>query len=140
MNNIKYLVVHCSATPPTMNIGKEEIKQWHLERGWSDIGYHVVIRRNGVVEYGRPFDKMGAHIKGYNKNSLGVCLVGGVDDKGKPSNNFTERQFNTLGCVLTALEMLFPGASIRGHRDFPGVTKACPSFDVDLWRKSYPLA
>ena len=129
----KYFAIHCSATPPTMDIGDKEIKEWHLEKGWSDIGYHVIIRRDGRIEYGRAFDVLGAHVKGFNSVSLGVCLIGGVDGEGTPRNNYTVRQYHTLERVLNALHLLFPDAVVRGHRDFPGVDKACPSFDVQRW-------
>ncbi len=71
------IVIHCAATKPSMNIGAEEIKKWHVdERGWADIGYHFVLDRNGVVCPGRPVEKAGAHSKGHNKNSIGLCIVG----------------------------------------------------------------
>lgn len=130
---IEYIAIHCSATPPGMDIGAKEIKEWHLRRGWSDIGYHVVIRRNGAIEYGRPFDVPGAHVKGFNRRSLGVCLVGGVDIEDEPENNFEEAQFESLIRVISALKILNPRAEVKGHRDFPNVAKACPSFDVAKW-------
>lgn len=136
---VNYLAVHCSATPPTMDIGDEEIKQWHLERGWSDIGYHVVIRRSGYVEYGRPFDVPGAHVKGFNKNSIGICLIGGVDHLGNAQDNFTDEQYRALDRVLRALQYLFEGAIIKGHREFPNVAKECPSFDIDTWLRKHKL-
>jgi len=130
---IEYLAVHAAATPPSMDIGVREIRKWHMDKGWSDIGYHVVIRRNGEVEYGRNFSTPGAHVKGFNNKSLGVCLVGGVDSNMEAEDNFTDEQFDSLDRVLTALQGLFPDAIIQGHRDFPNVAKACPSFDVKEW-------
>ena len=130
---VEYIAVHCSATPPSMDIGAREIRKWHKDRGWSDIGYHVVIRRNGKIEYGRSFGRIGAHVKGYNNKSIGVCLIGGVDSDMEAEDNFTEEQFKSLDVVLTALQGLFPEAVVQGHRDFPNVHKACPSFDVKKW-------
>lgn len=129
----KYLVVHCSATQAKADIGKAEIKRWHQERGWSDIGYHYVIRRNGELEYGRPEGVAGAHVVGFNNVSIGICLVGGIDSKGAAQNNFTEAQFATLKTLLEKLKISYPSAIIQGHRDFPNVAKDCPCFDVKKW-------
>jgi N-acetylmuramoyl-L-alanine amidase len=84
------LVVHCAATKASMDIGAKEIRRWHKDRGWDDIGYHYVIRRNGDVEIGRPENAVGAHVAGKNSTSVGICLVGGIDDAGKPKANFTK--------------------------------------------------
>ena len=73
---IKFLVVHCSDTPNEDNIGAIEIHKMHLNFGWNGIGYHKIIRRNGKIEDGRPEFWIGAHTKGLNKESLGVCLIG----------------------------------------------------------------
>lgn len=130
--NINLIVVHCSATPPSMDIGAHEIRQWHLEKNWSDIGYHNVIRRDGSLEHGRDLATSGAHAKGFNQFSLGVCMVGGVDKDNKPENNFTEAQFTTLRGYLDTMSEIF-NVEILGHRDLPNVKKACPSFDVREW-------
>jgi len=135
LHHVDYFVVHAAATTPSMNIGVAEIREWHLARGWDDVGYHLVIRRSGVVEYGRNFSTRGAHTRGYNSKSLGICLVGGLDSEGLAENNFTEEQFDTLEQVLKGLHVLFPLATVKGHRDFPDVTKECPCFDVEAWRK-----
>jgi N-acetylmuramoyl-L-alanine amidase len=133
-----WIVVHCSASPPKVNMGAREIRRYHKSLGWQDIGYHFVIRRerneNGeLLEFGRHIDAVGAHVAGYNHNSVAVCLVGGVDEKLKPVFNFTADQMEELEDVLRALQVKYPGAIIKGHRDFPGVAKACPSFDVATW-------
>ena len=132
---IKYIAVHSSATPPSVDIGIKTIRKWHLARGWDDVGYHVVIRRSGKVEYGRNFSTRGAHVWGFNRKSIGVCLVGGVDSNMEAENNFTDEQFKSLERVLTALQGLFPGSIVKGHRDFPRTDTECPSFDVTQWRK-----
>lgn len=133
MRMINLLVVHCSATRPALDIGAGEIRQWHLDRGWSDIGYHYVIRRNGGLETGRPVETAGAHAKGHNAHSAGICLVGGVDAGNDPENNFTSAQFATLRTLLVDLLRQYPQSRICGHRDLPGVRKACPCFDVLQW-------
>lgn len=125
-----YIVVHCSATPPKMNIGVAEIDQWHRKRGFIKVGYHFVIRRNGLVEAGRAVDEVGSHVAGHNSNSVGICMVGGLDDKLKPAAEFTKDQWTALEGLLRNLKSLYPAAEILGHRDFPGVAKDCPCFDV----------
>ena len=126
----KYLVVHCSATRPSMDVGVKEIRQWHKAKGWEDVGYHFVIRRDGKVERGRPEDMVGAHVAGYNSNSIGVCLVGGVNEKDftKAENNFTKEQL--FSAFVKKLSAKYPKATVLGHRDFPKVAKACPSFNA----------
>lgn len=128
-----YIVIHCSATPPHMDIGAETIRRWHKDRGWSDIGYHFVISQKGTLELGRPVNAVGAHVKGHNHESVGICMVGGVDGDGNPSNTFVPNQFLTLFGVVKYLKECWPMAKVLGHRDFPGVTKACPSFDAREW-------
>ena len=137
----KYLVVHCSATRPSLDVGAKEIRQWHKNQGWEDIGYHYVIRRDGKVEKGRPEGMVGAHVAGFNATSVGVCMVGGVSQKDftKPENNFTKEQFAGLKDLLATLSKKYPGAVVLGHRDFPRVAKACPSFDARVWAKKEGL-
>ena len=139
------IVVHCSATGPAADIGVAQITQWHKQRGFDTVGYHYVIRRNGTVETGRRESEIGAHVRGHNANSIGVCLAGGVDAKGKPENNFTPAQFSALENLLRELESRYPHARILGHRDLSPdkngdgritpdeFIKACPSFDVAQW-------
>lgn len=127
----KHVIVHCAATKPSMDVGVREIRQWHKERGFLDIGYHFVIRRNGTIEDGRDVNQVGAHTVGQNETSVGVCLVGGVDDKLQPQANFTPQQMATLRKLLGELKVMFPQAVVKGHRDF--AAKACPSFDVKRW-------
>lgn len=142
------LVVHCSATPPTADIGADTIDRWHRERGWRGIGYHRVIRRDGSIENGRDIHEVGAHCRGHNRTSVGICLVGGVDAAGKPDANFTEAQLESLKWQLDGLLIDYPDAEVLGHRDLsPDVdgdgvilshewVKACPSFDVRRWRET----
>lgn len=148
---IKYIVVHTSATRMTLDIGADEINQWHIDRGWKGIGYHGVIRRNGVLEAGRPLDVVGAHAYGYNLVSWGICLVGGLDLAGRAEDNYTVAQHGTLRTLLYALHQLAPQAEVLGHRDLsPDVdgdgviepwewTKECPCFDVRKWYTDYKV-
>lgn len=129
-----YIAVHCSATKPSQNVDEHEIAAWHKAKGWLDIGYNIVIPRNGMIQIGRPLDYSGAHVEGYNSRALGICLVGGIaETDGSPENNFTAKQFAALLVALRFCRLYAPGARIQGHRDFPNVAKACPSFDVRAW-------
>ena len=133
-----YIVIHCSATPPSMDIGRKEVDRWHRERGFFCIGYHVVIRRDGSVEEGRPLMEPGAHVQGINDRSVGICMVGGVAKDGKtPEANFTPEQWDALKVLLKELKEKFPAAAIKGHNEF--ANKACPSFSVQDWLKVNPL-
>jgi len=133
-----FIAIHCSATRDTQNIGAADIDRWHRKQGWACIGYHYVIRRDGTVEEGRDEEVVGSHVAGYNSVSVGVCMVGGVDanDVTKAKNNFTKAQFDSLKQLLIDLKVRYPKAKIQGHRDFPNVAKACPSFDVAAWLKT----
>lgn len=128
MRKINKIIIHCSATKASQDIGAKEIDAWHKKQGWQEIGYHFVIRRNGTVEKGRALEKAGAHCKGQNKNSIGICLVGGIDDNGKSQNNFTEAQFASLRKLAADLKLQYPNASMHGHNEF--AAKDCPCFDV----------
>lgn len=127
------LVIHCAATKPSMDIGLREIRQWHRQRGFLDVGYHFIIRRDGSLEVGREVGSIGAHVAGYNETSIGVCMVGGIDEKGKPQDNFTPAQWVALNALVWKLTRVdYPGIRIVGHRDLDS-GKACPSFDVAKW-------
>lgn len=131
-----HLVIHCSATRAIQDVGVREIRQWHRAQGWSDCGYHYVIRRSGKVETGRPVDSIGIHVKGHNVDSVGICLVGGLNNATfKPENNYTPQQWESLKRLLTTLLKRYPKAKVLGHRDFPGVQKACPCFNAKTWAR-----
>lgn len=129
----KFIVVHCSASQPLPNIDAKTIDRWHREKGWQKIGYHFVIKTDGTVESGRAIDEVGAHVAGHNSNSIGICMVGGVDHDGKSVNNFKVAQFKALRKLINSLLVDYPNAVILGHRDFPNVKKDCPCFDVNDW-------
>lgn len=139
MRQITSIAIHCSATKPGQDIGVAEIRGWHKAKGWSDIGYHWVIRRDGRLEQGRGEEVPGAHVEGHNSKSIGVCMVGGVDDRNNPDNNFTPEQWTALKAICTDLARRYPAAVFKGHRDYPGVKKACPSFDARAWAKQNGL-
>jgi len=136
------LIIHCSATWPSMKCNADIIRKWHLAKGWLDIGYHYVINRDGSLEQGRPTWAVGAHAEGYNTTSIGVCLVGGCPEgnANAQENNFTPAQWERLERVVASILCTHPKIprnteGILGHRDLPGVKKFCPSFDVAKWWK-----
>ena len=133
MRQIRYIVIHCAATFPHQDIGATEIRRWHIDGNkWSDIGYHYVIRRNGQVEPGRGHETVGAHVRGHNENSIGICLVGGLDPGVIPSANYTDEQWAALEFLVKGLTKQYPGAVVKGHRDF-GAAVECPCFDAIEW-------
>lgn len=128
---IDEIIVHCSATPDGKDYTVDDIRRWHKAQGWSDIGYHYVIYRDGSVHLGRDVDKVGAHCDGHNARSIGVCYIGGVGRDGKtPKDTRTEEQKASLLSLLMTLRQTYPNAKIYGHHDF--AFKACPSFPAKL--------
>lgn len=126
---INEIIVHCSATPEGKDYTLDTIRQWHRQRGFSDIGYHYVIHPDGTVEEGRDVNIAGAHCSGHNSKSIGICYIGGMTaDNKKAKDTRTEEQRTNLKALLLAMRKLYPQAKIHGHRDF--AAKACPSFDA----------
>ena len=133
-SSTEYLVVHCSATKPSMDIGLREIKRWHVDdNGWRDVGYHYIIRRNGEVELGRSNRDTGAHAAGYNHKSVSLCMVGGMAEDNSAENNFTAQQWTALLDLVKQIKVDYPEANVIGHNEIS--EKECPSFDVQQWKK-----
>ena len=129
MRKIDKIIVHCSATPEGRNYTVKQIDSWHRNRGFNGIGYHYVIYLDGSIHVGRPLAKAGAHCKGYNAHSIGVCYIGGVATDGKtPKDTRTDAQKASLVKLITELRQQFPNASVHGHCEF--ANKACPCFDA----------
>jgi N-acetylmuramoyl-L-alanine amidase len=129
MRAINKIILHCSATPEGRHTTVEDIRLWHKQRGWSDIGYHYVVYLDGTVHEGRPIERSGAHVKSYNKNSIGICYIGGVDKNNlKAKDTRTPEQIMALDLLIGSLLDDFKGATLHGHNEF--ANKACPSFDV----------
>lgn len=132
MRDIDHIIIHAADTPPDMDVGAEEIRDWHVNgNGWRDIGYHWVIRRNGDVEPGREESVVGAHVAGHNANSIGICLVGGRGPDGGDDCNYTAAQWRALERLVAEVSERYPQADVKGHRDFS--SKACPCFDAAAW-------
>ena len=130
MRELNRIMLHCSATKEGKDYSVETIRDWHVKgRGWSDIGYHWVIRLDGSIEVGRPLEKSGAHTKGHNKDSVGVCYIGGCDADGKPKDTMNPEQEKAWRMIVLSLRTLYGNhITIHGHNEF--ANKACPSFTV----------
>ena len=127
---VRFLVIHCSATRCDRDYTAEQLLRDHKARGFRTVGYHFYIRRSGVVTRHRGLLEVGAHTHGFNRCSISVCYEGGLDERGKPADTRTPEQKAALLELLWKLRRLFPAALVVGHRDLPGVKKACPCFDV----------
>lgn len=130
MKDVKWIVVHCSYTKVGQKVTVEDISNWHQAKGWATCGYHWVIYQDGTIHPGRPEQFEGAHVKYYNAHAIGVCYIGGKDDKGRDADTRTAEQKAALWFLLRDLKEAYPQAKIVGHRDFPRVAKLCPLFDV----------
>ena len=124
------IVIHCSDTYEHMDIGAKEIDLWHKQRGWTGIGYHYVITRDGRIEFGRPHDTVGAHVKGHNDDSVAVCLVGGKGEDDGSEDNFTFAQKYALKELLDFMNNVYEHLDIYPHNELDS-NKACPCFDID---------
>ena len=130
MLDVRYLVVHCSATKVSQTVTVQDIDRWHKANGWNGCGYHWVIYQDGTIHQGRPETLAGAHVLHYNAHAIGICYVGGLDEEGHPADTRTTQQKAALWHLLKELKGTYPEARIVGHRDFPKVIKDCPCFDV----------
>lgn len=128
MRKIDKIIIHCAATRECQDIKTETIRQWHLDKGWSDIGYHYVIELDGYCQKGRDIEVQGAHVRGLNKNSIGICYVGGVAGDMSPKDTRTDLQKDALNILIRHLQSEYPNAELCGHNEFS--SKACPSFNV----------
>ena len=132
---IKLLVIHCSATRCNVPFTVEQLRQCHLQRGFKDIGYHFYITRDGELHHCRPISEPGAHVRGFNRHSIGICYEGGLDENGCPADTRTQAQRFALLDLLTILRHQYPEAQILGHYQLnASIHKACPCFDC---RKEY---
>ena len=142
------IVIHCSATKEGKDYSIEDIKKWHLQRGFKDVGYHFVIKLDGTIEIGRPLNKIGAHVANHNTNTIGICYIGGLSKNNKAKDTRAEEQKESLLNLITILKSFIPIKEIKGHRDYSkdlnnnGIIesnefmKDCPCFDV---QKEYKI-
>lgn len=128
--DITKIILHCTATPEGRDFTVEQIRQWHLARGFSDIGYHYIVSRDGTVHAGRPESVVGAHCTGQNTCSIGISYVGGevADGSHTPKDTRTPAQKKALRTLVDSLLKKYPGATVHCHYEF--ANKACPSFKL----------
>lgn len=127
MRKLTRIILHCSATEEGKDYDASDIRVWHKARGWKDIGYHYVICIDGVIERGRPVDETGAHTKGHNADTIGICYVGGLRNN-KPVDTMNQLQEIAFMNIVYGLRMVFGYMPVHGHNEY--ANKACPSFDV----------
>lgn len=142
MRRIDLIVIHCSATREDHPFTEHDLDTAHRLRGFDGIGYHFYVRRNGDIKSTRAVERVGAHVRGYNAHSIGICYEGGLDSHGLAKDTRTEWQQHSLRVLVRALKMDYPEARVVGHRDLsPDVngngevepmewTKECPCFEV----------
>jgi len=129
MREVKYIAIHCTATRQNTKIESIE-RYWREQLGWSNPGYHFIIEKDGNVVQLQDVEKVANGVRGYNANSIHISYIGGIDSKGLPKDTRTEEQKDAMYLLVHSLRAVYPDAQIKGHREFPNIAKACPSFDV----------
>tara|TARA_R110000737_G_C14558077_1_gene481781 strand:+ start:697 stop:1107 length:411 start_codon:yes stop_codon:yes gene_type:complete len=131
MRKIDKIIVHCSGTPELKDFDVEDIRDWHVNgNNWSDVGYHFIIKLDGTIQDGRPIKKIGAHVKGKNRSSIGICYIGGMNrDMTNWQDTRTKKQKESLLLLINDLKKRFPNTIVYGHKDFTN-KKLCPSFNA----------
>jgi N-acetylmuramoyl-L-alanine amidase len=136
MRNIDFIVIHCTATSQDTKI--ESIKKyWQTVLGWKNYGYHFIIDKNGNTLQLTDINKIANGVKNYNHNSIHISYVGGINILGIPTDTRTDQQKKSILSKIIELKKIFPHAKIQGHKDFPNVKKACPSFNAKLEYSKY---
>lgn len=137
MRKINEIILHCSATPEGKDFKAKNIDEWHKSQGWKMIGYHYVIDLDGKIEDGRPVEMDGAHTKGHNKNSIGICYIGGLDSDGKPKDTRTQEQKKSMYKLIFQLLNLYglSIADVHCHNEY--AKKNCPCFKIEDFRQEY---
>lgn len=128
MRPLRRIILHYTATPSGVDFNTEDVRTWHIKRGFADIGYHFLVRLGGDVERGRPVDIAGAHAKGHNADSIGVCYVGG----GEGEDTRTPEQKAAIARIIDSLRTVFGPMPVLGHRELPGAATLCPGFTASM--------
>jgi len=138
MRHIDLIVIHCSATQQGVDVDVKTIDKWHRNRGFAGVGYNYIIRLDGTIEMGRDINRAGAHAKGYNSNSIGICYVGGLDSKDKPKDTRTKQQKQALRNIVTTLKSIYGDLDVVGHRDLSADLNGDGVITPGEWMKSCP--
>ena len=132
---VKYLTIHCAATPEGRHVSADTISKWDQAK-FGQTSYHWVVELDGKAVRTLRDDQKGAHVGGANSNNIGICYVGGCDKAMHPKDTRTPEQKRALRTLIRTYQDRYPGSIVMGHRNWPGVKKACPSFDVTAWLKA----
>ena len=138
MRTINLIVVHCSATQGNRMLSPEALDLMHRRRGFNGTGYHYYIRKDGTVHLTRPVERIGAHVKGFNANSIGICYEGGLDCRGRPADTRTPEQRAALRLLVHQLLGKFPDCRVCGHRDLSEDLNGDGTISPDEWIKQCP--
>ncbi len=138
MRTIKYIVIHCTATSRDAKV-EAIVRYWREKLKWKNAGYHFIIDKTGCVTPLQPLDKPSNGVRGYNANSIHISYIGGVDENSKPKDTRTREKYVAMAALVKALKGTYPDAGVLGHRDFPRVKKACPSFEVNQFLKELKI-
>lgn len=132
---VKYLTIHCAATPEGRDVSARTVELWDIAK-FGQVSYHHIVELDGHVHKSLDDKTKGAHVGKNNTGNIGICYIGGTDKLGNPKDTRTPAQRRSLAELVKRYQQTYPGIVVRGHRDWPGVNKACPSFDVSAWLKS----
>ena len=132
---VKYFTIHCAATPEGRHVSADTISKWDQAK-FGQTSYHWVVELDGSMHRTLRDDQKGAHVGGANSNNIGICYVGGCDKAMNPKDTRTTEQKRALRTLIRTYQDRYPGIIVMGHRNWPGVKKACPSFDVTAWLKA----
>lgn len=138
MRKIDLIVIHCSATRADRSLTLDDLEMQHRRRGFNGTGYHYYIRKDGTVHLTRPIERIGAHVKGFNSNSVGICYEGGLDGHGCPADTRTPEQRAALKLLVHQLLETFPGSRVCGHRDLSPDRNGNGEIEPEEWIKACP--
>ena len=138
MRKIDLIVIHCSATRADRSLTLDDLEMQHRRRGFNGTGYHYYIRKDGTVHLTRPIERIGAHVKGFNSNSVGICYEGGLDAHGCPADTRTPEQRAALKLLVHQLLETFPGSRVCGHRDLSPDRNGNGEIEPEEWIKACP--
>ena len=138
MRTINLIVVHCSATREDKSFTEHDLDVCHRRRGFNGVGYHFYIRKNGDIKSTRPLERIGAHSRGFNRESIGICYEGGLDVHGCPADTRTPEQRAALRLLVHQLLETFPGSRVCGHRDLSPDRNGNGEIEPEEWIKACP--
>lgn len=138
MRKIDLIVIHCSATREDRSLTPDDLETMHRRRGFNGTGYHYYIRKDGTVHLIRPIDRIGAHARGFNAQSVGICYEGGLDCRGCPADTRTRAQWSSLWQLVNLLLEKFSGCRVCGHRDLSPDRNGNGEIEPEEWIKACP--